>query len=204
VQTTTYDRAVWSDVGDTQSTTRNYTITWTSSATTWYVDGTAVRTLAYADALSGKNYPQTPMNIRIGIWAGGDSGNDEGTIEWAGGETDYDNGPYTMVLEKIEVVNDTPGESYVYGDTSGDYESIEVEDGESASTTSEGSDATMTGTVISKETGTATSTLTGMWWTASAQAVVDGAKQSNGVRLWSRDWWRCCRYLVCLCVFYGL
>ena len=181
MQTTTYDRAVWSDVGDTQSTTRNYTITWTSNATTWYVDGTAVRTLAYANALDGKNYPQTPMNIRIGIWAGGDSSNDEGTIEWAGGETNYDDGPYTMALEKIEVVNDTPGTSYVYGDTSGGYDSIEVEDGESASTTSKGSDTTTTGTVVSKKTGTATSTLTGMWWTASARAAVNEATKSEAV-----------------------
>ncbi|KAF2025930.1 cell wall glucanase/allergen F16-like protein [Setomelanomma holmii] len=178
--TTSYDRAVWYDMTNTQSTSHNYTITWTSSATTWYVDGTAIRTLNYADAVSGKNYPQTPMNIRIGIWAGGDSGNSEGTIEWAGGETDYDNGPFTMYLEKVEVVNDNPGGSYVYGDQTGDYDSIKVEDGESTSTSAGASAAkTTSATGTSKEPGSATSTLSGMWWTASAEAVKASAQASD-------------------------
>jgi hypothetical protein len=125
--TSTYDRAQWVASADTQGSVHNYTITWSSSATTWYIDDKAIRTLAYADALGGKNYPQTPMNVRVGIWAGGDKGNDEGTIEWAGGLTDYANGPYTMVLEKIEVVNEMPGSSYTYGDMSGSWESIEIE-----------------------------------------------------------------------------
>lgn len=114
---------------DTQASVRNYTITWSSSATTWYIDDTPIRTLAYSDAVGGKNYPQTPMNVRVGIWAGGDPGNDEGTIEWSGGLTDFEKGPYKMVLEKIEVENWSPGGSYVYGDMSGSWESIRV-DGE--------------------------------------------------------------------------
>ncbi|RYF42163.1 MAG: glycosyl hydrolase family protein [Cytophagaceae bacterium] len=182
--TTSYDRAVWTDTSDTQSASHNYTITWTSSATTWYVDGAAIRTLKYADALNGKNYPQTPMNVRIGIWAGGDSANSEGTIEWAGGETDYDDGPFTMVLEKVEVVNENPGGSYMYGDMTGDFGSIEVESAEgstsaSASVSATGV-ATKTSTVVgSKASGTATSTLTGMWWTASAEAIVASAQASD-------------------------
>jgi hypothetical protein len=83
--------------------------------------------LNYADAVGGKNYPQTPMNVRIGIWAGGDPGNDPGTIEWSGGETDYNAGPFTMVLEKIEVVNENPAKSYSYGDLTGDYQSIRID-----------------------------------------------------------------------------
>ncbi|KAL1656374.1 hypothetical protein SLS61_000837 [Didymella pomorum] len=126
----------WSAVSDTQTTTHNYTIAWTSSATIWLVDDVAIRTLNYADAVAGKNYPQTPMNIRIGIWAGGDSGNDEGTIEWAGGATDYSDGPFTMYLEKVEVVNENPGASYEYGDLTGDYTSIKVNDADSSTSSS--------------------------------------------------------------------
>lgn len=78
------------------------------------------------------------MNIRIGIWAGGDPGNAEGTIEWAGGETDYSKAPYTMVVEKVEVRNEHPGNSYSYGDLSGGFESIVVDgkegDGDKAKT----------------------------------------------------------------------
>lgn len=53
----------------------NYTTDWTKERIQWWVDGKMLRELKYADALGGKNYPQTPMNIRLGIWAGGDSKN---------------------------------------------------------------------------------------------------------------------------------
>jgi hypothetical protein len=193
--TTSYDRAAWAAASSTQSTTHNYTISWTSSATIWYIDEVAVRTLNYADAVSGTNYPQTPMNIRIGIWAGGDSGNDEGTIEWAGGETSYNDGPFTMYLEKIEVVNDNPGSSYSYGDMTGDYTSIKVNDVDdlsSSSSSSSSSDGSSTGS-SSKGTattaGTSTATQTGMWWTASASAVQVQAATSPAIKL-SFDIWQ--------------
>lgn len=86
--------------------------------------------MLYADAVGGRNYPQTPVNVRIGIWAGGDPANDPGTIEWSGGETDYSAGPFTMVLEKIEVVNENPAKSYSYGDLTGDYQSIKMDGAE--------------------------------------------------------------------------
>ena len=70
------------------------------------------------------------MNVRIGIWAGGDPNNAEGTIEWAGGETDYSAAPFTMVVEKVEVRNENPGDSYMYGDMSGGFESIVVDGGD--------------------------------------------------------------------------
>ncbi|OAG24858.1 concanavalin A-like lectin/glucanase, partial [Alternaria alternata] len=126
--TTTHDREADAAVTDTQGTTHNYTIHWTSDSTSWLVDDKVVRTLQFADANGGSNYPQTPMNVRIGIWAGGDPNNAEGTIEWAGGETDYSKAPYTMVLEKVEVRNENPGSSYSYGDMTGGFESI-VTDG---------------------------------------------------------------------------
>jgi len=70
------------------------------------------------------------MNVRIGIWAGGDPNNAPGTIEWAGGETDYSAAPFTMVVEKVEVRNQNPGSSYQYGDLSGSFESIVVDGGD--------------------------------------------------------------------------
>ncbi|UPX14674.1 Licheninase [Ascochyta rabiei] len=177
-----YDRAAWAAVTSTQTTTHNYTISWTSSATTWYIDQVAVRTLAYADAVSGTNYPQTPMNIRIGIWAGGDSANDPGTIEWAGGETNYGDGPYTMYLEKIEVVNENPGASYSYGDRTGDYTSIQVSDAEdadaasvssssSASTSASGSAQSSSATASSSASGTSAASTTPAVSTTSAAST---------------------------------
>ncbi|XPS73364.1 Licheninase [Ascochyta lentis] len=173
--TTDYNRAAWTAVSGAQTKTHNYTVTWTSSATTWYIDQVAVRTLNYADALSGKNYPQTPMDIRIGSWAGGDSANDEGTIEWAGGATNYDDGPFTMYLEKIEVVNENPGASYSYGDKTGDWESIKVGDKDDADSESSSSASASASAHAGKQSGssakeTATATATAASASASASA----------------------------------
>jgi beta-glucanase (GH16 family) len=73
-----------------------------------------VRTLDYAAAVDGTNFPQTPMRIKIGIWAGGDPNNAEGTIEWAGGETDYTDGPFTMYVESVNILNYNPAQSYKF------------------------------------------------------------------------------------------
>lgn len=185
--TSSYDRAVWTDTADTQAKTQNYTISWTSSETIWYIDDVPIRTLKYADALSGKNYPQTPMDVRIGSWAGGDPANDEGTIEWAGGETDYDAGPYTMVLERVEVVNENPAASYTYGDMSGDYESIVVNDaqggGKSGSKSSSSSakataSASVSGTE-SKAKATATSATVSTTQTDASETSIASAERAQ-------------------------
>ncbi|KAH7380787.1 concanavalin A-like lectin/glucanase domain-containing protein [Pyrenochaeta sp. MPI-SDFR-AT-0127] len=178
--TTSYDRAVWSPVTDPQTVTRNYTILWTSSATTWYIDGTLIRTLAYADALGGKNYPQTPMNVRIGSWSGGDPANDEGTIEWSGGETNYNDAPFTMYLEKVEVVNDTPASSYTYGDMSGSYESIEVDGKDGATDTKSSSGSSSSATPTSTASQTPSGSVTGAAMAASASAKIVQAQASGG------------------------
>ncbi|KAK3360346.1 concanavalin A-like lectin/glucanase domain-containing protein [Lasiosphaeria hispida] len=123
---TTWDRGGKSDMSDNQHTTHNYTIDWTAEAITWYVDGAAVRTLAYENALGGRNYPQTPMRVKLGIWAGGDPGNAPGTIVWAGGETDYSKAPFTMYVERVKVTNNNPASSYAYMDFSGTWGSIMV------------------------------------------------------------------------------
>lgn len=85
-----------------------------------------MRTLKYANAVDGANYPQTPMRIRIGIWAGGDPDNSEGTIEWSGGETGYSTGPFSMYVESVNLINYNPASAYEYTDNSGAYTSIKA------------------------------------------------------------------------------
>lgn len=145
------------------------------------------------------------MNIRIGIWAGGDSSNDEGTIEWAGGATDYADGPFTMVLEKVEVVNENPGASYSYGDLTGAYSSIVVNDKDDANSSSSalsGSErSTGAGESVANASSTtvvasASSTKTGTSWTASASASASAsatlAQASTSPALKLRvDGWQC-------------
>ena len=128
--TKTYDRQANASIpsGNSQTATHNYTIYWTKVTIEWIIDGAVMRTVSYAQVNDAYGYPQTPMNVRIGIWAGGDPTNSKGTIEWAGGETNYKSGPYTMTLQKIEVINASPGGSYEYGDKSGSWQSIKVSD----------------------------------------------------------------------------
>jgi len=127
--TTTYDRAAWHGVGTPQSTSHVYKFDWTPSAVTWSIDGTVVRVLNYNDAAGGTRFPQSPMKVRLGIWAGGDPSNAEGTITWAGGPTDYSKVPYSMSIQAVTVKNYSPAKSYTYGDTSGSYQSIQIDGG---------------------------------------------------------------------------
>lgn len=83
-----------------------------------------MRTLPYAAAYNGYNYPQTPMTVRLGIWAGGDSENSNGTIEWAGGVTDYSKGPYTMIVQSAQINDFSTGSAYQWTDKTGSFSSI--------------------------------------------------------------------------------
>ncbi|MCJ1309359.1 hypothetical protein MMC25_003018 [Agyrium rufum] len=133
--TTSFDRAVWYPVEKPQENFHNYTTRWTSESIEWFVDGALVRTLNASEANHGKNFPQTPMNVRVGIWAGGDEANNNGTIEWAGGLTDYDKGPYTMYVSSVRVTDFSTGAEYKYGDKTGSWESIQITNGTSQAAT---------------------------------------------------------------------
>lgn len=124
--TTTYDRGEYHDMADPRADFHNYTIDWTESELNWYIDGNLVRTLLNN---TSQGYPQTPMRIYFGIWAGGDPSNSEGTIEWAGGETNYSDAPFSMHIKSLVVSDYSSGTEYVYGGTSGDWTSIEAVDG---------------------------------------------------------------------------
>lgn len=73
--TTSFDRAVYHQMtSDPRDDFHNYTVHWTSDRLEWYIDSALVRTLPYAAANGGLNYPQTPVTVRLGSWAGGDPG----------------------------------------------------------------------------------------------------------------------------------
>ncbi|KAF2102643.1 hypothetical protein NA57DRAFT_32553, partial [Rhizodiscina lignyota] len=127
--TGTYDRAVWFPVASPQTQFHTYAVNWTADAITWIIDGVAVRTLTPDEADGGVHFPQTPMRCRLGIWAGGDPSNPEGTIEWAGGETVFSQAPFTMTVQSVTIQNYSPGSSYLYKDETGDASSVEVENG---------------------------------------------------------------------------
>ena len=88
-----------------------------------------VRELLPKDAQDGTRYPQTPMNIRLGSWAAGDSNkNDPGVVAWAGGETDYSQGPYIMTVQSVYAQDYTSAAKYSWDgmDSTGDWEKVKV------------------------------------------------------------------------------
>ncbi|ONH68314.1 putative glycosidase CRH1 [Cyberlindnera fabianii] len=125
--TTTYTRGEFHGVDRPQEVFHNYTIDWTKDSLTFYLDGDILRTINSDDP---QGYPQSPMFVVTGVWAGGDPDNAAGTIQWAGGETDYSAAPYSMYIKSMIVSDYSTGSEYVYSDTSGDWSSITAVDGE--------------------------------------------------------------------------
>lgn len=109
----------------------NYTTTWTKDQIEWFIDGNSVRVLHAADANETRSFPQSPMRMSVGIWAGGDPSLPEGTRKWAGGDTDYSSGPFTMYMQKAQITDYSSGKQYVFGDRSGTWQSIKIEGGRS-------------------------------------------------------------------------
>ncbi|GIZ48548.1 hypothetical protein CKM354_001160200 [Cercospora kikuchii] len=127
-QTTTYDRAAVHATDNTQSEFHTYTVEWTKDQIVWSINDNTVRVLNAADAQG--QFPQSPMQLKLGSWAGGDPSNNEGTISWAGGAVNYAAGPFSMYVKTVSIVDYSTGSAYRYGDSSGSWESIEATGGE--------------------------------------------------------------------------
>ena len=121
--TTSYNRGASHDAPNNHDEFHMYSIDWTSEQIVWQIDGVTVRAMTYAEAETGQ-YPQTPMFIKVGAWSGGDPSNPPGTIQWAGGLTNYAAGPYTMYLKSIAVTDYSTGSQYTYSGTTGTWQSI--------------------------------------------------------------------------------
>lgn len=120
----TYDRGEFHSTPDSAlDKFHTYTIEFTKDFVTWSFDGDVVRTLLPDN---GQGFPQTPMYIMAGAWVGGDPSNEPGTIEWAGGLTDYSEAPFNMYIKSIIAADYSTGTEYKYTDQSGDWTSIEA------------------------------------------------------------------------------
>ncbi|KAH9862743.1 hypothetical protein J1614_010836 [Plenodomus biglobosus] len=82
---------------DTVSSMHEYCIDWTTDSLTWSINGKDLRTLNRKDTWNSTSnrfdYPQTPARIMLSLWPAGLPTNAKGTVEWAGGEIDW-NSPY--------------------------------------------------------------------------------------------------------------
>lgn len=150
--TTTYDRGAYHPVSSPQDEFHTYTIDWTKEYVKWYIDGDLVRTLLYSDAKDGTRFPQTPMQIKLGTWVAGRKDAPEGTVEWAGGYTDFSSGPFLAYYKSISIQDYSNGvegaQFYSWSEGSdGSYGSINVlTEGEAHSSTSSVASSASTGT----------------------------------------------------------
>jgi hypothetical protein len=186
---TTYNRGAFNPAANNQNEFITYTVEWTATQITWSVGGTIVRVLTPATADTNQ-YPQTPMQVKFGAWSGGDPSNAAGTIAWARGPTDYADGPFTMVVQSVAVTDYSTGTQYKYGDTTGDWESIESVGGKingnsggAASSVASADVPAVTSASPSIPAGLgsthgSTSTLTGWPWVATTLSTVTGTSTS--------------------------
>ncbi|KAJ9490052.1 hypothetical protein VN97_g3218 [Penicillium thymicola] len=126
--TSSFSRGAYHENSGNHDDFHTFSIDWTSSQIVWSIDGKTVRVLTPETAETNQ-YPQSPMMVKVGVWAGGDPNNAKGTIDWAGGQTDYSQGPFKMYMKSMTVTDYSTGTSYRYGDKSGSWQSIVAEGG---------------------------------------------------------------------------
>ncbi|KAK4103224.1 glycoside hydrolase family 16 protein [Parathielavia hyrcaniae] len=161
----TYDRGGFSPVADPVNQFHTYTIKWTPTQLDWIIDGTVVRSLQNSGLSGCAGYPQSPMQIKLGTWVAGRKDAPQGTIDWAGGITDFSDGPFDGYYQSLRVVDymgaqgATEATEYHYTDLSGSWQSIKVvNDGEEADSSS--SATTKSSSATSKPSSSAATTLT--------------------------------------------
>lgn len=106
-----------------------YEIDWTPDAVTWYLDGKSVRVLnkdqTYNATTKQYMFPQTPSRLELSLWPGGLASNAKGTIDWAGGEIDWNSqdmqnpGYYYAIFSNVSITcYDPPSGANVAGSNS--------------------------------------------------------------------------------------
>lgn len=93
------------------------------------MDGEVQRTLKKSDTWNETanryQYPQTPARLQMSLWPAGQASNAKGTIDWAGGEIDWDSedikkdGHYAATIGQVDVkCYDPPKDTKKTGSTS--------------------------------------------------------------------------------------
>ncbi|GKT65941.1 ice nucleation protein [Colletotrichum tofieldiae] len=181
--TSTYDRGAYHPVSNPLSEYHTYTIDWTQESVKWIIDGALVRELKYADAKGGAMYPQTPMEVKIGTWVAGRKDAPKGTVEWAGGYTDFSKAPFNAYYKSISITDyqgnqgKKGAKEYVYGDRSGSWESIVIKT-EGGSDDDTSSSASKTATKTESKTTLSTVTASGSS-SASASSEASATEEAS-------------------------
>ncbi|KAI5956223.1 hypothetical protein KGF54_000698 [Candida jiufengensis] len=124
---TTYDRARYHRLKKSPlNEFYTYGVEWTPKYITWYLNGEPVRQLSRHNK---QGYPSSPMVLKLSLWSG-ETTQDQGTIAWSRGLTDYNNGPFTMYVKNLKVTDYSVAKSYMYGwSSSGEWLNLNARDG---------------------------------------------------------------------------
>ncbi|KAI4952661.1 hypothetical protein J4E91_003133 [Alternaria rosae] len=130
---------------NTVDTMHEYCVDWKEDTLVWSINGKEQRRLERSDTwnkTSGRfDYPQTPARIMLSLWPAGLPSNEKGTIEWAGGEIDWNspymtNGYYAARFSEVTVECYDPPEgaqikgkkTYKYTDEAGTNNTVAITD----------------------------------------------------------------------------
>jgi hypothetical protein len=122
-----------------------YCVDWKEDTLEWSINGKVQRTLEREgtwNKTSGRyDYPQTPARIMLSLWPAGLPTNEKGTVEWAGGEIDWNspymtNGYYAARFSEVTVECYDPPEgaqikgkkTYKYTDEAGTNNTVAITD----------------------------------------------------------------------------
>lgn len=105
-----------------------YTIDWSPDTLKWIIDGQTVRTINKKDTWNSTSnrysYPVSPSRVQLSLWPAGLPTNPKGTVDWAGGEIQW-NSPYMTngyYYSQFDYVNvqcyDKPSDAKGSGSTS--------------------------------------------------------------------------------------
>ncbi|KAJ3493178.1 hypothetical protein NLG97_g4895 [Lecanicillium saksenae] len=78
-----------------------YTVEWTDKFLKFSIDGAERKTWQIGE-IPAEKWPQTPMQVKLGLWAV-EGYNDPGEIAWAGGVPDWRNKPFTASFHSVEI-----------------------------------------------------------------------------------------------------
>lgn len=130
------------DMEDTFKNWHDYELRWTPDKIDWLVDGKKERTVerkyTFNSTSNQYEFPQTPSRVQLSLWPGGLATNAKGTIDWAGGEIDWNAvdiqnvGYFYAAVESVDVecykTDSAPGtnsgKSYWYNDMAGTNDTV--------------------------------------------------------------------------------
>ncbi|EXJ64573.1 hypothetical protein A1O7_00910 [Cladophialophora yegresii CBS 114405] len=109
------DRGAYPAVDAPQDKFHTYALDWQPDRLVWSIDGVTVRTLNNNGATTGSyQYPQTPSRLHLGMWCAGDPDQAPGTVQWAGGYTDFSTAPFSAFVKSVRITPRNACSSYNY------------------------------------------------------------------------------------------